>query len=177
MKVFRCRICGEVYLGTEKPASCPFCGAHDEFLVLGRDWEDENEGLELTSVSRENLGKALQLEVSNAAFYFSAYQAAKDIEIQGMFKSLSKVEAEHASAISKILKAPKPDITQVKEPAAESDEENLRQSLAREERATKFYREAAGQASEKRVREFFNALSEIESDHIQLDQIELERIQ
>lgn len=176
MKVYRCRICGEVYLGAEKPASCPFCGAHDEFLVLGRDWEDENKGVELTLVSRENLEKALQLEANNTAYYFSAYQLSKDLEVQGMFKSLSKVEAEHASAISKMLKVPKPDIMQVKEPASELDEEKLRQSLAREERATKFYREAAGQAGEKRVREFFRALSEIESDHIQLVQIELERI-
>jgi rubrerythrin len=176
LKVFRCRICGEVYLGAEKPASCPFCGAHDDYLVLGRDWVDENKGLELTSISRENLEKALQLEVDNAAFYYSAYQAAKDIEIQGMFKSLSKVEAEHASAISKMLKISKPDITEVKELAAESDEENLRRSLAREERASKFYGEAAKEAQERRVQEFFIALSEIERDHIQLDQIELERV-
>ncbi|MFP4232748.1 MAG: rubredoxin-like domain-containing protein [Candidatus Aenigmatarchaeota archaeon] len=39
----RCEVCGEVYLGTEKPETCPFCGAHklhlesmdlDEFKAL-----------------------------------------------------------------------------------------------------------------------------------------------
>jgi len=28
MKMYRCRICGETYLGAEAPSHCPFCGAH-----------------------------------------------------------------------------------------------------------------------------------------------------
>ena len=27
MKLHRCRICGETYLGVERPSHCPFCGA------------------------------------------------------------------------------------------------------------------------------------------------------
>ncbi|MRR13422.1 ferritin, partial [bacterium] len=32
LKMYRCRICGETYLGYEAPANCPFCGAHVEFM-------------------------------------------------------------------------------------------------------------------------------------------------
>ncbi|GEM_PF-3118156 len=28
----RCDVCGEVYLGTDKPDVCPFCGAHKHHL-------------------------------------------------------------------------------------------------------------------------------------------------
>ena len=31
---YRCRICGETYLGTKPPSRCPFCGVTDDFFVL-----------------------------------------------------------------------------------------------------------------------------------------------
>lgn len=53
-EVCRCDVCGEVYLGTEKPETCPFCGAHklhlesieaDEFKALiPDDLEEEERG-------------------------------------------------------------------------------------------------------------------------------------
>lgn len=54
----RCEVCGEVYLGTEKPETCPFCGAHklhletmdpDEFKALiPDDFEDKQEKEEMS---------------------------------------------------------------------------------------------------------------------------------
>jgi rubrerythrin len=176
MKIFRCRICGETYLGFEKPSNCPFCGAHEAFMVPGVEWKEENVGVELTDVSRRNLEEALGLEVSNASFYYCASQRASDVEVEGMFKRLFKVEAEHASLISKLLGVPKPDVTKVKEGCSQSDIENIKESRRREERASSFYAQSASEASEARVREVFLALVEIEKDHLELDQIELERL-
>jgi len=34
VNVYRCRVCGEVYIGEAKPKSCPFCGAHEAYFVL-----------------------------------------------------------------------------------------------------------------------------------------------
>ena len=68
MKVYRCRICGEVYIGTEKPGSCPFCGAHQNYLVLTGEWS-MIEGSSLSDASRKNLQKALDLEIDNTNFY------------------------------------------------------------------------------------------------------------
>src|SRR5665648_185841 len=105
MKFYRCQICGDPCMAKEKPTNCPFCGATDEFLVDAADWIDENASLvELSDISRKNLEEALQLEVNNAPFYRDAMSRTKNMELQGIFKNLSKIEAEHASTIKKILK-------------------------------------------------------------------------
>ena len=35
---YRCRICGETYLGTKPPSRCPFCGVTDDFFVLTTEY-------------------------------------------------------------------------------------------------------------------------------------------
>lgn len=176
MKIFRCLICGDPYVGYEKPKNCPFCGAHEEFMVESQDWEDRNKGIELTEVSKKNLEKALEIEISNSAFYRCAAEKAEDKSVQAMFKALSKIEAEHASTICKILGIPKPDISKVEIHCARNDLENLKESASRETRASSFYEKAASEATEPRVKEVFLALVEIEKDHLDLDHQLIERL-
>lgn len=38
MRVFRCRICGEAYLGMMKPPNCPYCTSHVRYIVLAADY-------------------------------------------------------------------------------------------------------------------------------------------
>ena len=71
---------------------------------------DRNTVPNLSARSRANLEKALDLEVSNAAFYMCASDCAPDPFAKAMFKALWRTEAEHASLICKILKVPKPEI-------------------------------------------------------------------
>ena len=171
MKFYRCLICGDVYTGKEMPTNCPFCGAPAEkYMVEAKDWVDENEGIQnLSDKSRRNLEAALQLEVNNAPFYKDASAKSSNVEIQGIFKCLAKIEAEHASLINKILKCEPPPPQAGKEVAMESDIENLKAAHKREVTATAFYKKAAAEATEPRVKEVFTALSEIESDHIELE--------
>lgn len=170
MKFYRCVICGDPYMGSDKPSHCPFCGAHQDYLVSAADWVDENESIgELSDISRSNLEKALQLEVNNKAFYADASSKADLIELQGIFKNLSKIEGEHASTIKKILKVQPPEPEDEKKTASDNIHENLEAAVEREKFASAFYGEAAGEASEERVKKVFTALSEIESDHIQLE--------
>lgn len=176
MKVFRCRICGDPYVGYEKPSNCPFCGAHAEFIVDAEEWRDENTGVELGEVSRKNLEKALALEMSNSAFYRCAAEHAIDPTCAAMFKALSKIEAEHATVISKLLSIPKPDISKVDVHCMRSDVSNIEESSAREQEASEFYARAAEEAQESRVREVFKALVEIEQDHLKLDAVQKERL-
>ena len=103
MKVFVCRICGEVYIGEEAPSSCPFCGVEKKFLVLSHLWRDEN-NVELTEISRKNLEESLKLEISNTKFYNCIEDTSSNKEISKMFKGLRKVENEHASVFRKLLK-------------------------------------------------------------------------
>ena len=108
MKVYRCRVCGEVYIGEEKPKSCPFCGAHETYFVLAKEWKLLHSD-SLSDVSRDNLKKALDLEINNTNFYKAISEKSNDVYVSSMFKGLSKVEREHASAICKHLKIQKQD--------------------------------------------------------------------
>lgn len=157
-------------MGSEQPSHCPFCGAHKEYMVAAADWTDENESIgELSDVSRANLEKALQLEVNNKAFYADASAKADLIELQGIFKNLSKIEGEHASAIKKILKTDPPEPEEEKKTASASIHENLEAAREREKFASSFYAQSAAEATEERVKLVFGVLSEIEADHIQLE--------
>ncbi len=109
-KLFRCRICGDPYLGSEAPSFCPFCGAPQNYMVPADEYVDRNTVLNMSERSRANLEKALNLEVRNAAFYMCASACAPDLYSQAMFKALWKTESEHASVICKLLKVPKPEI-------------------------------------------------------------------
>lgn len=176
MNFYRCLICGDPYMGEEKPSNCPFCGAHADYLVPNAEWMDENTSITaLSDISRKNLEQTLQLEVNNAAFYRDAMAKTKDVELQGIFKYLSKVENEHASAVKKILKCEAPKPEPGKEVATESDRENLRIARDKEQFASAFYARAAREAAEPRVKRVFTALSEIEADHIRVDGDLLER--
>ncbi|MFW6120589.1 MAG: rubredoxin-like domain-containing protein, partial [Petrotogales bacterium] len=67
IKVFRCRICGDPYIGSEAPKQCPFCGAAQRFFIEAQDWNPDEFNVSLSNLSKENLEAALQLELDNAA--------------------------------------------------------------------------------------------------------------
>ena len=176
MKFYRCQICGDPFMGDEMPTHCPFCGAHQNYIASAADWVDENANIgEISDVSRKNVQEALQLEVNNKAFYLDASGKADTLELQGIFKNLSKIEGEHASTFKKILKVEPPAPEPEKENASDSDHENLMAAKAREESASAFYAQAALDASEERINKVFKAITEIESDHINLEAALLDR--
>ncbi len=174
MRVYRCLVCGDPYLGAAKPANCPFCGAHQGLIVPVEDYNDKKDLS--TDKSRANFEAALELEISNTRFYRAAAQVGDDEPTKQMFRALAKIEAEHASTICKWLKIEKPaELTETGE-ANDSALANVEESRKREERAVAFYGKAAGEAMEKKVAWFFRALAEVEQDHIKLDQQALARL-
>ena len=168
MKVFVCRICGEVYIGEEAPSSCPFCGVEKKFLVLSHLWRDEN-NVELTEISRKNLEESLKLEISNTKFYNCIEDTSSNKEISKMFKGLRKVENEHASVFRKLLKINQDP--ELEEDCVDDVMVSLEDSSKREDRAVKLYEKAAGEAAEPRVKEVFLAIAKVEQDHLALDNI------
>lgn len=170
MKLFRCRICGDPYLGSEPPSFCPFCGASQKYMVPAEDYVDRNRVPNLSPRSRENLEKALDLEVRNAGFYFCASNCAPDPLSQAMFKALARTEAEHASLICKILQVPKPEIKPDDQACLKDPKANFGAAHGREQRAVAFYSQAAAEAVEDRVKEVFSALTEVETYHIGLSE-------
>lgn len=167
VKLWRCEICGDPYVGEEPPANCPFCGAHKKDIKEAK-LANVNFDVELNEKDKANAEHALQVEVSNANFYFCAAKKTDDEEGKLLFKALGKIEAEHASIWKKILKVdtlPKSD-----DECHESNKENLEDSHARETRAIEFYGKAAEESENPRLKQIFEALVEIETDHLQLSE-------
>ena len=167
VKLWRCEICGDPYIGEEPPANCPFCGAHRKDIKETKEAE-VNFDVELNNVDKGNAEHALEVEISNAAFYFCAKEKTDDEEGKLLFKALGKVEAEHASIWKKILKLDK--IPEGNDSCHVSNKENLEESHTRETRAIEFYKKAAEEAENKRVKQIFEALVEIETDHLELSE-------
>jgi len=169
VKVYRCRICGDPYIGTEPPSRCPFCGAEERFIIEADNWDPNEFNVELSETSKKNLEAALELELDNAAFYDCAKNAAEkagDHYGIAKFKVLMKVEREHASAISKFLKISRPELE--KKMCDAEAKANSKEGWQREDRAIKAYSKFRDEATEPRLKEFFGALVEIETDHLNL---------
>jgi len=169
VKVFRCRICGDPYIGTEAPTQCPFCGAPRKYLIRAEHWNPDQFNVKLTETSRKNLEAALKLELDNTGFYDCAKNAAGKMGDEygsAKFKALMKVEREHAAAISKFLKKPAPDA--LAQNCNADFKANSKEGFEREDRAIKAYSKFRDEAVEPRMKEFFGALVEIETDHLNL---------
>ncbi len=173
VNVFVCEICGEAYIGEDIPSRCPFCGALKKYMVKAKNYDDSKAwDVQLNDNEKKDIEKALELEISNTVFYKCASNKVPEPEGQKLFKILSKVENEHASVWKKILKLNKVDFPKYDECATQY-KPNLEESHAREERAIKFYKQAAKDAKNVRVKQIFQAFVEVETDHLNLSEARL----
>ena len=169
MKLYRCRICGDTYLGSEAPSHCPFCGAHRELIVESRDFPPGINDVDLTETERADLEASVELETSNTRFYLAAAQRPGNDALRSYFKRLSKVEAEHCGVFCKLLRTDKPSDLMTPSESTGSWASDIEDSLARESRATGLYQTFAERATNERTREVFAAVGDVETDHIALD--------
>ena len=168
VKVYKCKICEEGFIGDDKPTHCPFCGAHIEYMVLVKDYV-KTEIVELSKVTKKSILAAIDLEVANAEFYFCS-AAKSDNEIDAtMFKRLAKIESEHASTLVKLIPGQKkPEISREKNTCDTKNQNNLKDSHERESNAIGKYSIFLSQVHEPRVIEVFEAIIDIEKDHLTL---------
>lgn len=164
--VYRCRVCGETYLGEEKPKDCPYCGADKEYIKTLEDYDRLKPNL-VSEKSKENIKEAIGLEIDNAKFYKCASIKTEDEDESAIFKRLSKLEAEHAEALAELLEIEEKEIPTYKECSTDAIK-NYKEAHGREQRAIKHYKKFAEEAKEDEIQEFFTALAEIESDHLEL---------
>jgi rubrerythrin len=160
MKLYRCRICGETYLGHGVPTECPFCGADAEYFVLTEAYPEGLNDIQLT---------AIEIETSNARFYLAMAGRKDNPKLSSAYKRLAKVEAEHCSIFCKLAKMPKP--ADLMEPGQELGSwlADIDESLTRERRASDLYAEFASRATSERLREVWSSVSKVEATHIELD--------
>ncbi len=169
LKPYRCRLCGETYLGEGVPDRCPYCGAAGKLVVPAAEWNDLA-AVPATDPETADLCRgALDLEVSNAAFYLSGRKRAELAVNGAIFNRLSKQELEHAEVFARLLRLPAPSLKE--EEAPEADEAKFADAHHRESRALKYYQDAASRAKAENVREIFRVLSEIELEHLRLSNI------
>jgi len=171
VQLWRCEICGDPYIGESPPDNCPFCGAHKKYIKEVKE-SKVNFDVELNDKDKANVEHALQVEVSNAAFYFCAAQKTDDEEGKLLFKALGKVELEHASVWRKILKLD--SVPEGDEICHVNNRENLEDSHARETRAIEFYKNAAAESENLQVKRIFESFIEVETDHLRLSEARLD---
>lgn len=167
MKTYICQICGDAYIGHEKPSDCPFCGASDNFIKDGREAKPiVNDKIEISELSGRNLEEALGLELRANLIYLCIANKAHSYELKAMYKRLAKVEFEHAVICTKLMGIAMPKIEE--QICSDDEMENFKRTIELEEHATDLYKKFAKEATETNIRIFFTALTQVESDHIEL---------
>lgn len=171
LKIYRCRICGEVYLGYDAPENCPFCGAHVEFLEAPEKYPADINDLQLTETERTDLEASIELETGNCRFYLGMAQRKDNEVLRATYKRLAKVEGEHCEVFCKLLKVDEPDDLMTPGETTGSWASDIEDSLRRENRASDLYKTFAARATNERLKEVWNAVSNVEADHITLDEL------
>jgi rubrerythrin len=169
MRIYRCRICGETYLGVSAPSQCPFCGAHREFMDAPDQYPSDINAIQPTEVEQADLEAAIEVERGNTRFYLGMAQRQDNDTLRSAYKRLSKIEAEHCSLFCKLARQPKPDDLATPGETGSDWSTDIAESLRREERATALYAEFASRATSPRLREVFEAIGDVEHDHVEFD--------
>lgn len=171
LKMYRCRVCGETYLGYEVPENCPFCGAHAEFLVAPEEYPWDINDVQVTESERADLETSIELERSNTRFYLGMAERKDNDTLRSAYKRLAKIEAEHCSVFCKLARVSKPEDLLTPGETTGSWASDIEESLRRENRATALYATFAERATTGRLKEVWAAVSAVEADHITLDEL------
>jgi len=167
MKTYICQICGDAYIGHDKPSDCPFCGAPSHFIKEGKEAKPiVNEKIEISELSGRNLEETLGLEIRANLIYLCMAGKAKSYELKAMYKRLAKVELEHAVICTKLMSIAMPKVED--QTCSDLEVENFEKTIALETHATEIYPKFAKEATETNIRIFFTALTQVEADHIKL---------
>jgi len=169
--VYKCRVCGETSLMNGKPGNCPFCGADREYIVKKENYNRLMPD-SISETSRENIKSAIKLEINNSKFYSCASRKTGDEFESSTFKRLGKIEAEHAEALAELIDVEEEDIPKYDE-CYKDALKNYEESHKRESRAIEQYKVFADEAKEPEIQEFFNAIVEVEKDHLELSKRKL----
>ncbi|MCK5413046.1 MAG: hypothetical protein KAI57_01590 [Candidatus Pacebacteria bacterium] len=167
LNIFKCKLCEEVIFAEHKSSTCPFCGAHDNYIILAKDWEQTNNSDIFSKNERNNLEKALELERRSVRFYKCSISHTNNAKLHAIFKGLLRIKTEHILLLSKILKIQKAN-TDIQNICFRLDYENIETAIKNEKESEKFYIDSYNKATEKRIKEIFLELAEIEKDHIKL---------
>ncbi|MFA7308648.1 MAG: ferritin family protein [Patescibacteria group bacterium] len=162
MQEFRCSLCGEVTVATQKPSDCAFCAAKNRYMKLSGEVNGDTifSVPNLSDDSRKNLLVALNQETGNASFYKCVSNTSDSERVRALFKRLARLTREHADIMRKYLELD--PIEYMEEECSVEDDLNLVAAQSRIAQAIEFYKIAHTQVREFKVSDLFKALLEIE---------------
>lgn len=183
--IWRCMICGEVFLAGQCATHCPFCGAHGENFVRVEDVtklppEDLfNAGGELTEREKENLRASITTELLNTAFYEAMNRqgdrsTATGTVLSRTYKRLAQIEDEHAGIFCKFLGVDKkkqqvpPELLSAHKVTGVW-KDDIAASVIREENAHALYSRFATETDKPRLKLVWTALADVEHDHVVIE--------
>ncbi|MDP4143076.1 MAG: ferritin-like domain-containing protein [Bacillota bacterium] len=145
---------------------CPFCGAGREFLSrTGEVYILDEAKLDEKTITI--LDHAMKLEVFNGDFYNKASKMVQSNSIRLMLEALSKIELMHARTHQRIGGFKElPRLAEVNYDKFTSEDELLYQANLREKHAVQYYNKYYNEVSDDNIRKIFDALSEVEKEHI-----------
>lgn len=153
---------------------CPFCGVPNEYLVsLDEKIIEVNDG-NLDEKTEKILDHAMKLEVFNSEFYEEAALLVEDEEVKKMFLHLAKIEFVHAKIHQKMAgfqelpKLTKLDYSKYKGDGGDRD--LLEMARKREMHAVEYYNKYRRDVNDENVAKIFKALSEVEKDHVEMEE-------
>jgi rubrerythrin len=131
--------------------------------------------LQISDKDKTFAQKALEVEVSNSTFYFCAAEKSDRLTERVLFRALAEVEKEHAIIWQKVLNLER--LPAGEETCEIASVHNLKESHRREDMAIGFYREAAENSENSVIKMIFTALIEIETDHLDISQERIEKME
>jgi|GEM_PF-6852976 len=166
IQVWKCEICEHEYQGFRKPDKCPFCGVDASYLSYPSVYE-LTPVTDLSSKTKENAEKALEVEARDEAFYRRCEEEADDFILQTYFRSARRNEGYHKEYLADLLQIDPPELpTSFDFPFPSSDLEMLRISSEIEHEAVIHYNESAQVTENKRAYELFASFADVEFNHM-----------
>ncbi len=150
---------------------CPFCGAGKDYLK-----EDPAENIlrydadALDEKSGQILDHAVKLEVFNGEFYLKASELCEDEDVKKLFAALSRIEMTHAKIHQKLAGIKELPVLRQLDYTKYSEYELLEMAVKREEHAVNYYKKYYNDITSVNIKKIFDSLSEVERDHISLNQ-------
>jgi len=147
---------------------CPFCGVGKAYL------SNDNEIIEVKSKLLDEktlkiLDHAAKLELFNGDFYNTAAKMAKSEEVSKLFEALGRIEIFHSKIHLKLGGFTKiPSLTKIDYSKYDSDDSLLELAKQRETHAIEYYEKYKREVNSKNLSIVFEALIEVENDHITL---------
>lgn len=150
----------------DKIIYCPFCGVSEIYLSnTGQVYTVDSSLLNKNTL--KIIDHAVKLEIFNGDFYSKAAAKASSIEVKEIFSALSRIEMLHAKVHFKIGGFDEfPKLAEINYDKYDTDKALLEAAAAREKHAVTYYDKYKHEVNDETVINIFEALCDVEKEHI-----------